>query len=146
MSTRFRTTTLDDIDPIAVAGVHWKPVRRTLGIGAFGINAYTADAGARVVEEHDERNAAGDGGHEELYVVVAGHARFTIDGEELDAPQGTLVFLPEPSAHRGAVAVTDGTMVLAIGADPERPFTVSEWEDRFVAEGTPAAGREDAPT
>ncbi|MDX6702469.1 MAG: hypothetical protein QOF26_2695, partial [Baekduia sp.] len=105
-----------------------------------------ADEGERVVEEHDERNDAGDGGHEELYVVVAGHARFTIDGEDVDAPQGTLIFLPEPAAHRGAVAVADGTTVLAIGADPDRCFTVSEWEDRFVAEGTPAGRPDDAPT
>jgi hypothetical protein len=132
MTPRFRTTTLDAIPEIpALDGdLRWKPVRRTLGIRAFGINAYVADAGREVVETHDELG----NGHEELYVVVAGHARFTIDGEDLDAPAGTLVFLPEPAARRGALAVEDGTTVLAIGADPEQPYTVSAWEHFFVAE------------
>ena len=69
-------------------------MRRTLGIGAFGINAYTANAGELVVEEHDE-TGAGAGHHEELYVVVTGRATFTVDGESFDAPIGTMVFLPD---------------------------------------------------
>ena len=61
---------LDEIDPIPVVGgeLKWRPLRRALGIGAFGINAYTANAGDLVVEEHDE-TGGGAGHHEELYVV-----------------------------------------------------------------------------
>ena len=59
------------------------------GIQAFGINAYTAEkAGDVVVEEHDEKGDGGAGGHEELYVVVSGRARFTLAGESVDAPAG----------------------------------------------------------
>jgi hypothetical protein len=136
MTPRFRTTTLEAIGEIpAVDGrLRWKPVRRTLGIRAFGVNAYVADAGQEVVETHDELTGAGPGGHEELYVVVTGHARFTIDGEDVDAPAGTLVFLPEPAAQRGARAVQDGTTVLAIGAQPGQPYSVSAWESSFLAE------------
>ena len=47
------------------------PVRRTFGITAFGINAYTAKTGEHVVEEHDESRL----GHEEVYAVIAGRAR-----------------------------------------------------------------------
>jgi tetratricopeptide (TPR) repeat protein len=139
---RFRTTTLDAIDEIAVVGgtLRWKPVRRTLGIGAFGINAYVADAGQEVVEEHDEVSSSGAGGHEELYVVLRGHARFTVDGEDVDAPAGTLVFLPEPEARRAARALQDGTMVLAVGGDPEAPYAVSAWEHNFAAEADVARG------
>jgi tetratricopeptide (TPR) repeat protein len=135
MTARFRSTTLDAIDEVSVVGgtLRWKPVRRTLGITAFGINAYTADAGRDVVETHDELGS-GSGGHQELYLVVSGRARFTVDGEELDAPAGTLVFLPEPAARRGAVAEQDGTTVLAIGADPDEPYSVSPWEYWFLAE------------
>lgn len=144
MSDRFRTTTFAEIEelPVVDGTIRWKPVRRTLGIGAFGTNAYVADAGQPVVEPHDERRPGtpAPGGHEELYVVVAGHARFTIDGEALDAPAGTLVFLPDPAAHREAVAVADGTTVLAVGAHRGLPYEVSEWEDRFVAEGRAARG------
>jgi tetratricopeptide (TPR) repeat protein len=111
------------------------PVRRTLGIEAFGINAYTAGAGELVVEEHDE-TGAGAGHHEELYVVVTGHATFTVDGEEIDAPVGTCVFLDDPKERRGARAVEDGTTVLAIGGERGAAFKVSPWEFAFA--GVPA--------
>jgi len=79
-SPAFRAVQLDDIDPVPVLDgqLLWRPLRATLGVRAFGVNAYTARAaGDLVVEEHDERGT-GSGHHEELYVVVAGHARFTI--------------------------------------------------------------------
>jgi tetratricopeptide (TPR) repeat protein len=132
-----RTIRIDEIDPIAVVGgeLQWRPVRRTLGIEAFGINAYTADAGELVVEEHDE-TGAGAGHHEELYLVVTGRATFTVDDESFDAPVGTLVFLDDPKERRGARAVEDGTTVLAIGGARGEPFRVSPWEFAFA--GTPA--------
>jgi hypothetical protein len=128
---------IEDIDPIAVVGgrLQWRPVRRTLGIGAFGINAYTADEGELVVEEHDE-TGAGAGHHEEVYVVVTGRATFTVAGESFDAPAGTLVFLDDPKERRAAQAVEDGTTVLAIGGTRDKPFRASPWEFAFAA--TPA--------
>jgi tetratricopeptide (TPR) repeat protein len=142
MSPRFRTTTLDAIEEIdAVDGtLRWKPVRRTLGIGAFGVNAYAGDAGQLVIEEHDEVSSSGSGGHEELYLVVRGHATFTIDGEALDAPAGTLVFLPDPEARREATAVRDGTLLMAFGGDPDAPYEVSAWEHTFAAEADARRG------
>ena len=51
-----KTLRLDDVEGVPVFGtLVWKPVRRTLGVTAFGINAYTAaNAGDEVVEDHDE--------------------------------------------------------------------------------------------
>ena len=109
-----------------VEGLTWRPVRRHLGIRAFGTNAYTAaGAGDLVVEPHDEDEA------EELYVVVSGGARFTVDGETFDAPAGTLVLVTPPS-HRVAHATEPGTAVLAVGAVPGQAFEVSGWEDRWL--------------
>jgi mannose-6-phosphate isomerase-like protein (cupin superfamily) len=132
-----KTVRIEDIAPIPVVGgeLQWRPVRRTLGIEAFGINAYTADAGEMVVEEHDE-TGSGAGHHEELYVVVTGRGTFTVDGESFDAPVGTLVFLDDPKERRSAHAVEDGTTVLAIGGVRGQPFRVSPWEYYFAA--TPA--------
>jgi hypothetical protein len=144
VSPRFRTTSLDAIDEIPLdvgQPLRWKPVRHTLGIGAFGTNAYAADAGELIIEEHDERSGTGPGGHEELYVVFRGHARFTIDGEDLDAPAGTLVFLPEPEARRVATALEDDTLVMAFGGRPDQAYEVSAWEPRFLVCGLAAAGR-----
>jgi len=87
---------------------------RTLDIGAFGAAAmYQAKAGEKVVGEHDELGPGSDA-HEELYAVVQGSATFTVDGDEVDAPQGTVVFVP-PETVRQAVATSDETIVLAVG-------------------------------
>ena len=109
------------------------PVRIPLGISAFGVNAYEATAvGGPVIEEHDELGA-GAGHHEELYLVLRGHARFTVAGEELDAPAGTLVFVRDPAARRGADAVAPGTTVLVVGATRGEAFEPSPWESWLEA-------------
>ena len=130
---------LDAVDAIPVAGVRWKPIRRTLGIEAFGINAYTADFGEHVVEEHDE-TGGGAGGHEEVYAVLAGRAKFTVAGDEIDAGPGTLVFVRDPGVRRSAVAAADGTTVLALGGTPGEAFRPSPWESSFAAEPLVRAG------
>jgi tetratricopeptide (TPR) repeat protein len=121
---------LDEIEPTAVAGVNWRPLRATLGIQAFGINAYTAEPGEHVVEPHDE-TGGGAGRHEELYVVVSGRATFTCGGEQFDAPAGTCVFLEDPAEKREAVAEEPGTTVLAIGGRVGEAYEVSPWEYYF---------------
>jgi len=130
---------LGEVERIAVAGVNWKPVRRALGIDAFGINAYSGDTGELVVEEHTEETL----GHQEAYVVLAGQATFTLDGDDVDAPQGTIVFLRDPSVRRHAVATTDGTTVLAIGGVPG-VHSPSAWEWYFEAERYRESGDHDA--
>ena len=114
-------------------GLVWHPVRRRLGIRAFGINAYTGEAvGKHVVEEHDE-TGGGAGGHEELYVVVRGRATFTVDGETLDAPAGTLVFIRDPTLKRSAIAEEEGTLVLAVGGEPGAPTRSRRGSAYFAA-------------
>ena len=79
-------------------------VRRHFDVQAFGVNGATADAGEIVISEHDERDDTdyGTEGHEELFAVLNGHAIFTIDGTDLDAPAGTLVFVRDPALKRSA--------------------------------------------
>jgi quercetin dioxygenase-like cupin family protein len=121
---------LAEVEGVPVFGtLVWRPVRKTLGVTAFGINAYTAaNAGDEVVEDHTESQL----GHEEVYVVVAGHATFTVDGETVDAPAGTLVYLDDPAQRRSAVAEAPGTTVLAVGGVPGR-HDPSAWEYFFPA-------------
>ena len=138
---------LDEIEPIAVVGgsLLWRPIRRTLDIGAFGINAYVApNAGDDVVEEHTERPLGtvdgletlteGQRGHEEVYVVLSGRATFTLDDETVDAPAGTLVFVRDVDVKRHARAEEPGTSVLAIGGPRDAAYEPSAWEDFFAAE------------
>ena len=121
---------LDDIEAIPGPGsLTWRPVRLTLGVRAFGCNAYTAGAaGEDVVEPHTEDPMLA---HQELYFVASGRATFTIDGSEYDAPAGTYVFVPEPGSHRRAVAAEAGTTVLSFGGPPT--FQPSAWEWAFQA-------------
>src|SRR6478736_543115 len=136
-----QTLRLDEIEGIPVFGtLVWKPVRKLLGVTAFGINAYTAEsAGDEVVEEHTEEQL----GHEEVYVVVSGHATFTVDGEEVDAPAGTLVYLDDVAQKRHAVAKEAGTTVLAVGGVPGT-HEASAWEYFFPALPLLRAGDYDA--
>jgi uncharacterized cupin superfamily protein len=106
----------------------WRPVRDHLGITAFGVNAFLgARPGDRVVERHDES----DVGHEELYVVVRGAARFVVDDEQHDVPAGSVV-LVGPGSTREAFATQADTAVLVVGARGES-FHVSPWESRQLA-------------
>jgi tetratricopeptide (TPR) repeat protein len=109
--------------------LRWTPLRRHFGITAFGINAYTAtEVGQDVVEEHDEARL----GHEELYVVLTGRATFVLDGEEVEVPAGSAVFLRDPTVRRYARAEEAGTTVLALGGKPGQ-HEVSAWEYFFAA-------------
>jgi tetratricopeptide (TPR) repeat protein len=118
---RWATAHLSEID----GPNGWAPIRRHFGIASFGVNAWTAEeAGANVISEHDEEPS----GHEELYLVVAGRATFTVEGHEVDAPVGTVVHVREPGATRAATAAEPGTTVLAIGGRPGAAYEPRDWE------------------
>ena len=109
--------------------LRWTPLRKQLGITAFGTNAYTAtEVGQDVVEEHTEERL----GHEEMYVVVTGRATFVLDGEEFDVPAGSAVYLRDPKVKRYARAEEAGTTVLAVGGKPGQ-HEISAWEYFFTA-------------
>jgi quercetin dioxygenase-like cupin family protein len=129
---------LDDVDTIEVAGINWLPLRRALGTTAFGVAAFTAKPGALLIEPHDETKG-GAAGHQELYVVLEGRARFTVAGEEIDAPKGTLV-VAEVGEQREAVAEEPGTTVLAVGGVPGAAMPPSAFEYWFAAEPAYRAG------
>jgi tetratricopeptide (TPR) repeat protein len=106
----------------------WAMVRTHFDIQSFGVNAYLAEEpGVRIIEEHDELGERA-GGHEELYFVSSGRAAFTVNGDEIDAPAGTFVFVRDPAAKRTAVAVEAGTTILIAGGTPGQAFTPSRWE------------------
>ena len=129
MSEKFQVTHLDEATPERGAdGARWFRLRRDLDVGAFGVNAYGADAGHRVIEEHDELGTAA-GKHEELYVVLRGTARFELDGDEHTVPAGNVVFISDRKVRRGAMAEEDGTVVLVVGGTPGKAYEVSAWEE-----------------
>ena len=126
----YEVVRIDELAKVPVAhGLEWRPIARRLGIRAFGINAYTsAHPGDWVVEEHTESS-----GQEEVYVVLSGRATFTLAGEEIDAPAGTVVFVRDATLERVARSREEGTIVLAVGGWPDKPFEPSSWEWFFEA-------------
>ena len=99
------------------------PVREHLGIHAFGVNAFTPSDEGILVSEHDEVGS----GQEELYLVLDGNATFELDGETVDAPAGTFVYVP-PGTRRKATG--EGT-VLALGATPGEVYQALDWGEAW---------------
>jgi quercetin dioxygenase-like cupin family protein len=131
---------VDELDRIELDdGFEWRPVRRHFGIRAFGVNAYAPGATGQVVEEHSESTL----GHQEIYLVLRGRARFTVDGNEHELGPGELVFVRHPSLRRGAVALTEDTLVLALGGKPGAAHEPSAWETMFAAVPAAREGRWD---
>jgi hypothetical protein len=100
-------------------------LRKDLDVGAFGVNAiYQRKAGEEIIRWHHEAGPGGDM-HEELYVVVQGSATFTVDGDDLEAPQGAAIFVRDPAAMRSAVATSDDTIVLAVGGPRDHAYRIT---------------------
>jgi tetratricopeptide (TPR) repeat protein len=121
----WRAVRLADVEEATDGRQPWRPMRHHLGISSFGLNTWTGHAaGDQIINEHDE---SGPDDPEELYIVLEGHARFELDGEELDAPQGTFVFVP-PGVKRVAFAEEPETTLVALGGVPGQPYEPLDWE------------------
>jgi hypothetical protein len=118
-----------DIDEMASKQwPHWIPIRHHFGIETFGVNLWRGREDGTVIPEHDH---AGNG-EPELYYTVDGHASFTIDGEAVDAPAGTCIWI-EPQATRSAAAQIPGTLVLSVGAGPPGTgYSPPGWDSHYL--------------
>ena len=135
----FQAIHLDELERVPLEEGQWRPIRRRLGVTAFGVNAYTAAGpGDPVIEKHDE-TGPGSGHHEELYLVATGAAVFTIDGERVEAPQHTLLLIA-PESVRSAVATEPETTVLVFGGKPGTALPPSPFEYWYAAIPASRAG------
>ena len=123
MSTGYSLAHLDQITEMSDGRQPWRPVRHHFGITSFGANTWTGHrAGDRIINEHDEKDD-----NEELYFVHRGRARFELDGEQVDAPEGTFVFV-KPGEKRTAFAEQPETTILALGGTPGQAYEPDGWE------------------
>src|SRR5690348_11895648 len=114
---------LTEIDEVNDGRCPLRPIRHTFGITSFGVNAWTGRAvGDRIINEHDEA-----GEDEELYVVQTGRARFELDGQDVEARAGTLVYVG-PGVKRTAFAEEPETTILVIGGTPGQAYEPDGWE------------------
>jgi hypothetical protein len=127
-AARYVAASIDDIPTIPyewAPETEWKPLRRFFGIGSFGTNlARAGSAGDVLTHDHDETRVR----HEELFLIVSGHATYRVDGEEIDAPAGTFLYVSDPATVRGVVAREPGTVMFVVGAEPGAAFTPSGWD------------------
>lgn len=99
------------------------PVREHLGIRSFGINGFIQGEDSTLINEHDEAGS----GQEELYFVVDGTATFEVDGETVEAPQGSLLYV-RAEAKRKA---TGNATILAMGGTPGEVYQAVDWGDAW---------------
>ena len=121
---KYAIARLDEIDPLADGRYRYRPVRHHLGIQSFGVTAWVgAAAGDPIINEYDEDSEPA----EELFIVVSGRAIFKLEGEEVDATAGTLVFTPQ-GTPRTAVAAEPATTILVVDGTPGKAYDASGWE------------------
>ena len=129
----YRVAHIDDLpfEEGSSPGTEWKPVRRIFSIGSFGTAlARATEAGDTLTHDHDEVTAR----HEELFLIVSGHATYRVNGEEIDAPAGTFLYVPDPATVRGAVALEADTTMFVVGAEPGAAFAPSDWDTEPLPE------------
>jgi len=115
---------LDEIDALPDGRYRYRPVRHYFGIRGFGVTAWVgAAAGDPIINEYDEDSEPA----EELFVVVSGRAIFELEGEQVEATPGTLVFTRQ-GARRTAVAAEPATTILVFDGTPGKAYDATGWE------------------
>ena len=101
---------------------NWLLVRRSLGLGAFGMNLVEIPPGERI-PEHDET----DRDQEEVFLVLEGSPSLVVDGREIEAPAGTFARL-DPHLARTVVNHGDEqASVLIVSAPRSSGYEPMEW-------------------
>ena len=101
---------------------NWLLVRRSLGLGAFGMNLVDIPPGERI-PEHDES----DRDQEEVFLVLEGSPSLVVDGREIEAPAGTFARL-DPQLSRTVVNNGDEpASVLIMSAPRTSGYEPMEW-------------------
>jgi hypothetical protein len=115
---------LDEIDALPDGRYRYRPVRHHFGITSFGVTAWVgAAAGDPIINAYDEDAEPA----EELFVVVTGRAIFELEGEQVEATPGTLVFTPQ-GTRRSAVAAEPATTILVVDGTPGKAYDATGWE------------------
>ena len=118
----YTAANLDDI--AAEKWPYWAPIRHQFDIHAFGVDAWRGANGDEVIKHHQE----GAGGHEELYLVLSGHASFDDRRRQDRRADRDIRLRRDPEAERIAFATQDGTVSSRSAAGPTASSSSSEWE------------------
>lgn len=101
---------------------NWQLVRRTLGLGAFGINIVEIPAGERI-PEHNETGRD----QEEVFYVLSGSPTLLIDGEQHAAPAGTFARLDPEHSRTVLNEGSEAASVMIVSAPRSSGYEPMEW-------------------
>ncbi len=113
--------TLANRDECETAG-NWQLVRRTLDVGAFGINIVEIAPGEQI-PEHDE--TARD--QEEVFLVMSGSPTLVIDGEDHPTRPGLFARLDPAHSRTIRNPGPEPASVLIISAPQSSGFEPMSW-------------------
>ena len=127
---RYAVRRLDEVPTVPGSDLRWHPLQHHFRLSAFGANVYVADEpGDELIAEHDEAAS----GQEELYIVLRGAVRFSLDSEEHTVEAVGIVAVTDPSVRRSAAAAEPGATLLALGAEGRVEFQ-STWRSTWFAD------------
>jgi uncharacterized cupin superfamily protein len=113
--------TIKHVDEFERSG-RWLLARRSLGLGAFGMNLVEIEPGGRI-PEHDETPRD----QEEVYVILSGTAVAIVDGVAHPAPAGTYVRLDPEPLRAIANAGEDPVLLLMASAPRSSGYEPMDW-------------------
>ncbi len=100
----------------------WSLMRRSLGVGSFGINLVEIPPGDDI-PEHDEV----DRDQEEVFVVLSGEPAVVVNGEEVAAPAGTFVRVDVDAKRTVRNGGSEPASVLIVSAPRSSGYEPMDW-------------------
>jgi quercetin dioxygenase-like cupin family protein len=113
MGNGFEVKPLDEFEQMEGSGeCTWRLARKSLGVSSFGINVVDIGPGGQIPEHTEEERD-----HEEVFIILDGDAKASIDGTEHPVPKGTFV-RAAPEVRRKIQNDSDGPVRLLIVSAP----------------------------
>ena len=101
---------------------NWELVRRTLGVGSFGLNVVAIPPGEGI-PEHDETRRD----QEEVFLVLSGEPTLVIDGQDHPARAGTFARLDPEHARTVRNDGESAASVLIVSAPCSSGYEPMPW-------------------
>ena len=128
-------TMCDTDDVEAVNGV-FRPIRRALGVTAFGINQEELPPNGDAYPDHDHA----EDGQEEVFYVLDGAGKMVVDGEDVELKPGRYVCV-EAGSKRKILPGDEGLRMICVGSPPGAYQRTGGVASAASTSATPACSR-----
>ena len=105
--------TMCDAEEVGAMRGVFRPIRRALGVTAFGINQEELPPNGDAYPDHDHA----EDGQEEVFYVLAGAGKVVFDVEDVALKPGRYVFV-EPGSKRKILPGDEGLRLICVGSPP----------------------------